>query len=194
MPLVDVAPKLNSPTEVAAALGRALDERGQDYAFGGAVALAYWAEPRTTMDVDLTLFVPPDRPVDCIRTLQAIGCDVPVAEATALLDEHAFCRAKYGAMRVDVFFPSNPFYETARTRRQRVPLKDGSIIVWDAETLAVFKMMFFREKDFVDLKQILRHRLPNFDREWVRMQLVEICGARDIRVARWDEVVEEVQP
>jgi len=109
-----------------------------------------------------------------------------------LLDEHGFCRARYGSMRVDVFFPTIPFYEAARGRRQRVPLKDGYAMVWDAETLAVFKMMFFREKDFLDLKQILRNRSLSFDPSWVREQLVEIYGPRDIRITRWDEAVSEV--
>ena len=61
-------------------------------------------------------------------------------------------------MDVDVFLPLVPFYEAARARRRRVELGDQSIMVWDAESLSVFKMMFFRRKDLADIEQILRRR------------------------------------
>jgi hypothetical protein len=41
--------------EAAQQLAAALTERGCEYALGGALALGYWAEPRGTLDVDLTL-------------------------------------------------------------------------------------------------------------------------------------------
>ena len=180
-----------NPIDVAAELAQALEKRGIDDALGGALALGYWTRPRGTVDVDLTLYLSPDNPPECIRTLQ-LGCHVSIDEATRLLDEHGFCRARYGSMPIDVFFPTIPFYDVARDRRQRVPLKNGSALVWDAETIAVFKMMFFREKDLVDLKQILRNRSPSFDSNWVRHQLVAIYGPRDIRILRWDEAVSEL--
>jgi hypothetical protein len=51
--------------DVARRLAAALDARQQEYAFGGAIALGYWAQPRGTVDVDLTLFLPPDKPSAC---------------------------------------------------------------------------------------------------------------------------------
>jgi hypothetical protein len=182
---------LPSPTTVALDLAAALDNRKTAYALGGAIALGYWAEPRGTMDVDLTLFLNPEKHSECIWLLQDIGCDVPVGEAIQLLQEHGFCRATYSGLRVDVFFPTIPFYETAKARRRQVPLRESQIMVWDAETLAVFKMMFFREKDLLDLKQVLRKQGSAFDVQWVHQQLVDICGSRDTRTARWDEIVRE---
>jgi hypothetical protein len=177
---------------VAAQLAQALEKRGQDYAIGGAVALAYWAEPRGTMDVDLTLFLSPDQPSECVRLLQEIGCEVPATEAISLLQEHGFCRATYDSMRVDVFVPTIPFYAAAKVRRRRVPLRAGHAMIWDPETLSVFKMMFFRRKDIADLEQIMRSQSSSLDRNWIREQLVEMYGARDARIAQWDELDREV--
>jgi hypothetical protein len=42
--------------QVAGQIAAALDRCGEDYALGGAIALAYWAVPRGTLDVDLTVF------------------------------------------------------------------------------------------------------------------------------------------
>jgi hypothetical protein len=71
-------------------------------------------------------------------------------------------------------------------------LGDQAIWIWDAETLAVFKMMFFRRKDVADIEQILQAQGPQLDRPWIRAQIVEIHGARDPRVAQWDEISQEI--
>jgi len=183
--------RLLSTSDVAAALGPLLESRRLDYAFGGALALGYWAEPRGTMDVDVTLFLPTDLPDACMQTLQELGCEVP--EGTAkLLHEHGFCRVTWSGIRLDVFLPTIPFYEQARHRRRRVPLKQTTIMIWDAETLSVFKMMFFRDKDLVDLRKIIANQGVTFDRAWVREQLIDIYGRRDTRILRLDEVFAEI--
>ena len=176
------------PIDVARYLGAALEERGQPYALGGAIALAYWGAPRGTLDVDLTLFLSAERPGECIRLLQEIGCSASAAEATRMIGEHGFCRCEYAGFRIDVFLPIAPFYETARRRRKRVDLEGQPVMVWDAESLVVFKMMFFREKDLVDVRQIVRTQAGTFDRSWVEEQLSEIFGRRDPRVTQWQEL------
>jgi hypothetical protein len=124
--------------------------------------------------------------------LQEIGCDFSSTEAAESLREHGFCRATFRGVRVDVFLPIVPFYEAARRRRQRVELGGRSVMVWDAESLAVFKMMFFRRKDLADVEQILRTQGTRFDRTWVREQLVAIYGPRDPRLAQWDDLLGDV--
>jgi hypothetical protein len=48
--------------------------------------------------------------------------------------------------------PNVDFYKTARRRRKRVDLGNQEVVVWDAESLAVFKMMFFRRKDLAGVE------------------------------------------
>jgi hypothetical protein len=179
---------------VAVFLAGGLHARGQEYALGGALALGYWGIPRGTVDVDVTLFLAPERPSDCIWLLQEIGCEVPVASAAESLREHGFCRVTFSGLNVDVFLPLIPFYEVARQRRVRVQLGGLSVWVWDAETLVVFKMMFFRRKDIADVEQVLTVQGAEFDRLWVREQLLAMYGTRDPRLATWDELDREVSP
>ena len=149
----------NQPTdtvEVARQIAAALDAAGCEYALGGALALGFWSEPRSTLDVDLTLFILPSEPSRCVRLLQNIGCSVRANEAIQSLSEHGFCQVEFGTRRIDVFLPIIPFYEHARLRRRQVMLGGQPIMIWDAETLCVFKMMFFRRKDVADAEQLLR--------------------------------------
>jgi hypothetical protein len=189
---MDEGPDVFDATTLARRIAQALESRRHEYAIGGAVALGYWSEPRGTLDVDCTLFLAPDKPSECIWLLQEIGCTVSATHALQSLQEHGFCRVDYGALHLDVFLPILPFYELARQRRRRVLLGDQEIMIWDAETLAVFKMMFFRRKDVADVEQMLRIQGAAFDRDWVRQQLSDLYGSRDPRLAQWDELVREL--
>ncbi|MBP87452.1 MAG: hypothetical protein CMJ64_12130 [Planctomycetaceae bacterium] len=175
--------------DVAKQLAAGLHAEGHDYSLGGALALGFWG----TVDVYLTIYLPPDRPSECVWVLQQLGCDVSASEAHHSIVEHGFCKVEYGGFRVDVFLPSIPFYATACDRRRAVQLEEQTVYVWDAGTLCVFKMMFFREKDSVDLREMLRVQGDKLDRNWVRDELVAIYGDRDLRISRWDELVGEME-
>lgn len=180
-----------SAGDVARELAAALEARGQEYALGGAIALGFWGEPRGTLDVDVTLFLAPDKPSECLWLLQDIACELIFTESLASLREHGFCRVKYHGLRLDVFLPIVDFYTAAQARRQRVRLAGQSAMIWDAESLIVFKLMFFRRKDVADVEGILRVQQDRLDLDWVRCQLVELYGSRDPRVSQWDELVAE---
>jgi hypothetical protein len=180
-----------SAAEVALQIARALDARNIDYAIGGAIALGFWGEPRGTMDVDIVVFVPKERPTELVRLLQEIDCDVVASKAIASLQQHGFCYAFFRSVRVDAFVPTTPFYESAKARRRRADLGGQEVSVFDAESLAVFKMMFFRPQDVLDVQKMVRIQASAFDRDWVRQQLADMFGPRDPRLLRWDELCSE---
>jgi len=179
--------------ETARQIAAALDGIGCEYALGGAIALGFWTAPRGTLDVDVTLFLPPDKPSQCVRLLQQIGCEVTPADAVESLTSHGFCQVALLGRRIDVFLPLLPFYEEARARRKQVTLSGQLVMIWDAESLCVFKMMFFRRKDIADVEQILRAQGKELDRVWILERLSEIYSARDPRISQWQELVSEVK-
>ncbi len=176
---------------VAKQLAAALDACHQEYALGGAIALGYWAAPRGTVDVDLTLFLAPEKPTACVSLLQDIGCKLTVAQAMDSLREHGFCRVEFNDVRVDVFLPTIAFYAAARDRRRTVKLGQQPIQVWDAESLVVFKMMFFRRKDIADVEQILLTQGKSLDAPWIEGHLEQLFGRHDPRVSQWNELRKE---
>lgn len=149
---------------------------------------------RATVDVDLTLFLDPTSLVAVTELLLRLGCQFDQASAISFLREHGYCRTTYDEVRVDLFLPTIPFYDEARARRLQVELKGRHLYIWDAEVLAVFKLMFFRTKDLVDVERILVVKGDFIDRQWIRRQLVEIFGRRDPRVAAWDDLVQRIPP
>jgi hypothetical protein len=187
----------NDPTaspdayQAAERLAAAFEAEGCDYAIGGALALGYWATPRGTIDVDVTLYVSPKHPTQCIRLLQRIGCDFDASRAQSTIAEHGFCQVTFHGCRVDVFLPLIDFYDEAKPRRRQLPLGQSTVYIWEAEALCVFKMMFFREKDLLDVKSLLRAQAGKLDVAWIETTLISMYGQRDPRIRQWRELAAE---
>jgi hypothetical protein len=177
--------------QVAEELTARLEVAGCEYSLGGAIALGFWAEARGTLDVDVTLYLPLDDPAGCSRLLEKIGCEFDRHRTLDMLNEHSFCQVRLLGIRLDVFLPMSPFYEAAKTRRREVPIGNRRAYIWDAETLCVFKMMFFRQKDLVDIQSILRSQGPSLHRDWIEKSLLDLYGSRDPRITRWQELAAE---
>jgi len=124
---------------------------GIPHAFGGAIALAYCTgEPRATIDLDINVFLPHD---DTTAALAALPTAVQVTDANrGELATDGQTRLWWETTPVDLFFDTHPFHRIAASRIRRVPFADTSIPVLDCTTLAVFKAMFDRTKDWADLE------------------------------------------
>jgi hypothetical protein len=124
------------------------------HAFGGALALAYYAEPRATIDIDLNVFVPAERFEEVAAPLRAL--DVTVDEtAAALVARDGQARVWWDATPVDLFFAYDAFHGAAARARRTVPFADGEIPILATEHLMVCKAVFNRAKDWVDIDAML---------------------------------------
>jgi hypothetical protein len=73
-----------------------------------------------------------------------------------------------------------------------VTLHDVSIRVLSPEDTAVFKMLFFRGKDLVDVERLLGLMRGALDRGYVRAAIVELVGEDDHRTRKWDELTRQL--
>ncbi|HEX6239585.1 MAG TPA: hypothetical protein VFZ61_01780, partial [Polyangiales bacterium] len=56
------------------------------------------------------------------------------------------------------------------------------------EALCVFKLLFFRPKDLVDLERLIEVQAGALDTGYVRAELAKLMGEHDERVQRWDQL------
>lgn len=181
------------PDTVSAAvetLIETLEASGEVYAFGGAVALAAWSEPRATADVDVVIWIRNDDFDRAIDIAESAGVSLGREAARAAAQQQGLFIGRLGKIRVDVFVPSIPFYEEAEQRRVRTTILGRETWIHSAEVLAVFKMLFFRPKDVGDVKRMLEVQGDGFDRDFVRRALVDMLED-DPRITRWDQLCEE---
>ncbi len=116
------------------------------HAFGGALALAYYAEPRATIDIDLNVFLPAERFGDVAGPLARLGAatDDPAIEAIVRRDGQV--RVLWDRTPIDLFFAYDAFHEAAGAARQSVPFADGTIPILAADHLMVCKVIYNRPR------------------------------------------------
>ncbi|MEO7428380.1 MAG: nucleotidyl transferase AbiEii/AbiGii toxin family protein [Acidimicrobiales bacterium] len=153
------------------------------HAFGGALALAYYAEPRATIDIDLNVFIPSSRFDEVAVPLRALGADVdePSVKPLALRDGQV--RVMWDSTPIDLFFAYDAFHDAAGAARRVVPFADGQIPILAPEHLVVCKVAFNRPKDWVDIDAMLELG-DDLDAAEVLRWVGRIAGDDDGRFAR----------
>lgn len=156
---------------------------GVPHAFGGALALAYYAEPRATIDIDLNVFVPAERFQEIAGPLRRLGVAVDEPSVAAAVRRDGQVRVTWNATPIDLFFSYDAFHEAAGAARHSVPFGDETISILAAEHLAVCKAIYDRPKDWVDIDAMLAAE-TEIDAAEVLRWVARIAGDQDPRYNR----------
>ncbi|HUP69732.1 MAG TPA: hypothetical protein VM142_07940 [Acidimicrobiales bacterium] len=172
--------------ELVICVDAALDEDRLPHAFGGALALAYVAEPRGTADADVNVFAPVDE-VGPVTECLARTSLTPEPTSTSWMPAAGLrFRHSRSPFAVDVFLSLDEHYDEVRSRVVRRPFgPDAAMLPFlSAEDLVVFKLSFGRAKDWVDLSSIAA-TTGDLDIAYVERQLLALRGpAMHPRLAR----------
>jgi hypothetical protein len=145
-----------------------LDAAGIPHAIGGAIALGYCTlEPRGTRDVDVNVFVGPER---ARAVLAALPTGVEFSGVhLEQLERDGQVRLRWGITPVDLFLSVLPFHDHVEARIRHVSFEGRTIPVLDCTALAVFKAMFDRPRDWVDIEAMVEARAIELDEaiSWV---------------------------
>ena len=172
-------------------LARVLGSSDVPFAFGGALALAYYAEPRATVDVDINVFVAPDDVDRVSGVLSGLGIATSAAERRSVLRDGQV-RLHWGTTPIDLFFAYDAFHFHAAARVRTVPFGGDPIVILAPEDLLVCKVVYNRRKDWIDIEQMLLLTAGTLDLDDVRRWVVALVGADDDRTAHFERAVREV--
>jgi len=168
--------------EKVIAIHESLADNKFPHALGGALALAYYADPRATIDIDINVFVPTERWRDVVEALTEIGVSADRLDPSTL-ERDGQCRLWWGDNAVDLFFAYDPIHDEMRGESRRVPFGEVTIPILSPEHLAVCKAMFDRQKDWIDIEQMLIAG-DDLDLDTIEKWLVRMVGDSDHRVKR----------
>jgi len=123
------------------------------HAFGGAIALAYCVEePRGTRDLDVNIFCDA---ADAAAVLAALPAGVRVTDADAeAVERDGQTRLFWDGVPIDVFLNNLPLHRAVAGAVVWVPLEGRQAPVLDCASLAIFKSLFDRTKDWADIEAI----------------------------------------
>jgi len=177
--------------EKVAVLARALAEDQVPHAFGGAIALAYYATPRGTRDVDINVFLPATAFDRVLEVLVPLGADPPSPAERRSLERDEQVRLLWDETPLDLFFSYTELHDACLERQRRVAFGSERIAILSAEDLAIFKVLFARDKDWRDLREMLLAQAPDFDAAYATGWLERILAPDDERLLRFRALLAE---
>jgi len=175
--------------EKIVAVARALAGHDIPHAFGGALALAYYATPRATHDVDLNLFLPASEVSRVVNALSPLGVVFCAAELRRIARDGQG-RVFWEHTPLDLFFSYDALHASCMERRRSVAFGSQALQVLSAEDLVVFKVIFDRDKDWRDVAELAFASGERVDWDYVRGWLARILPRDDARHARLEAVVD----
>jgi len=136
------------------ALHRLLEEAGIPHAFGGAIALSFYAEPRETKDIDVNVFVPVERWREVREALASLGVDLDIDEGK--LQAEAQVKLAWEENPLHLFFSEDVLHEEMMGKVRNVSFEGGTTIpLVSPEHLVIRKTILGRPKDHQDIERIL---------------------------------------
>jgi hypothetical protein len=153
------------------------------HAFGGALALAYYTEdPRGTRDIDVNTFVPATDSQPLLDALPA-GIAIPTGTVDRLASDGQI-RLWWQDTPVDLFLDYAPLHARAARNVRDVPFAGATIRILGPVELILFKALFDRPKDWVDIAAVVE--ADAVDTRAARRELASLVGPDDPRLVKWD--------
>jgi len=139
------------------------------------LAVSLWGEPRTTLDLDLTIWVEPedlDQTVFrlCERLRSLSGDPVSFVRQTRVLP----LRTSQD-VRADLIFGALPYERQAIERARPREVAGKPIMVASVEDLILMKLVSERQKDLEDGRRLLRRFGDTLDRAYLEPRLTELA-------------------
>jgi len=149
-----------------------LEGRDIPYMVFGGIANSLYGNPRQTFDIDIKISLPPDiRPESFLEALGREATILP-EDPRGFLNETSVIPVEMGGVRVDMVLATLPFEMEAIQRSRPVDVFGRPVRVCLPEDLVIQKAVSNREKDWMDIHEIIRLQRDAMDREYV----LKHCG------------------
>lgn len=156
------------------------------YALGGALALANYLPKdsiRTTYDIDLNIF---SESREASKTLSSLALpEMHGADPLEVAKRDGQVRLLWDDTPVDLFFADIEFCKQAEHNALSMTLRDRVIPILSVSDLVTCKVIFNRDKDWLDVASVRAH--PKLDWDSVHHWVSVICGTDSVQ---WHSLVE----
>jgi len=173
--------QLATPDELLCRIAKILDGLAIPYLITGGMAVAVWAKPRFTWDIDIVVELLPQKLSLLVRRLLAIDKDVYVSQeamrnALERKGEFNFIHPQTG-LKVDFWILKDDSFDKERIKRPVKKIINGqSVNFISPEDLILSKLLWYQinpsQKQLDDIKMILTISKVNigYIKQWARKQ------------------------
>jgi hypothetical protein len=131
-----------------------LDSIRVRHQFGGAIALAWYRNPRATTDVDLNVTISPADAEPILGAIAHLGVTI-AREDRAAIERDGQARLDWDGSYLDLFFATLELHQEMARRAREVDFGPVRIPILSPEHLIVCKAVFDRPKDWVDIEEMV---------------------------------------
>src|SRR5258707_6889108 len=170
-----------SASELKAAVvkvAEGLEQLAFPYMLVGGLAVASWGEPRSTLDVDLRVWVPNDLDSAVAALGERFASAIPDASQFVAKTRVLPLSTSRG-IRVDVIFAAWPFEEEMIRRASRKRFGSLLVPVATVEDLILLKSVSERTKDQEDVRRLTARFRDTLDKNYLNCRLREFSEALD---------------
>jgi hypothetical protein len=144
-----------------------------------------FGEPRSTGDLDVNVFIPPDRWPLLSDALRPLAIEMEVDERE--LSRFGEIELDWDSNLLHLFLSTDPLHDRMREEIHHVPFNGATIPIVSPEHLIVRKAILDRPKDWLDIEQMLVATSP-LDLGEIRGWLERMVGKDDPRMGRLLEI------
>ena len=163
--------------EALAGITAFFDELSIPYMLIGGLAMAAWGEARATLDVDLSVWIEPDRQESTLKQLFGSFQALPQDPFRFASQTRVCPLLSSNGVRIDVVLGVLPFERDAIARARTLAIGGRTIRVASVEDLLLMKLVSQRPRDREDAERLLRRFGGTLDREYLMPLLENLAGA-----------------
>jgi len=163
--------------EALAGITAFLDELSIPYMLIGGLAMAAWGEARATLDVDLSVWIEPDRQESTLKRLFRSFQALPQDPFRFASQTRVCPLLSSNGVRIDVVLGVLPFERDAIARARTLAIGGRTIRVASVEDLLLMKLVSERPRDREDAERLLRRFGGTLDREYLMPLLKNLADA-----------------
>ncbi|MEN8161667.1 MAG: DUF6036 family nucleotidyltransferase, partial [Myxococcota bacterium] len=126
-----------------------------------------------------------------LAVLLPLGVEPPTARMRRTLERDGQVRLFWDGTPIDLFFSYTELHDACVARQRRVAFGSVRIAILSPEDLAIFKVLFARDKDWRDLREMLLAQAAEFDTAYALGWLERVVAPDDERLVRFRALVAE---
>ena len=172
---------MNGILDAAVEVHRALQQARVQFCIIGGIAVQRWGQPRTTLDVDVTVMAEFGQEAPIIQTIVSLF-DPRIANAAQFAEQSRVLLLKTASgVGIDVSLGALPFEARMIERSSVWSIDlDRSLRTCSAEDLIIQKVFAGRDEDWLDVRRIIeRQQATRLDVALIRVELQPLLQLKD---------------
>ncbi len=146
------------------------------YMIIGGIANLFWGEPRTTLDIDVTVKIKDENVPEFVNKIKG-KFHVLVSEPEKFISKTRVLPVEAENLTIDIIFATLPYEERAIRRAVIRKVAKTKVNICSLEDLIVHKIISERPKDIEDVKKILSMQKKLINRRYLTPKIRELSRA-----------------